>query len=79
LARRRQVAEAQEQLDSWRHRFAQLQELRETGASNFIDLNTAKLRIVEAEQAVVSAAAELKRAEVELHELEGAIVFECGR
>jgi len=79
VARRRQAALAQEQLESRRVRLSQLEELRETGGANFIDIATAKLHVVEAEQAVVSAVAELKRAEVELHELEGALVAECGR
>ncbi len=78
-ARRRQATEAQQQVDSWTSRLSQLEELRATGGSTFIDLSAGRLHLIEAKQAVVSAVAELKRAEAELHELEGAIVFECGR
>lgn len=78
-ARRRQAVEAQQQVDSWTLRLSQLEELRTTGGSTFIDLNAGRLHLIEAKQAVVSAVAELKRAEAELHELEGAIVAECGK
>lgn len=76
-ARRRQAALAEKQVASWDVRLAQLQELRTTGEASFVDLDMARLKRIESQQAHVSAVAAWKRAEVELHQHEGALEAEC--
>lgn len=76
-ARRRQAVLAQEQLASWGRRIHELSQRRETGGSSFIELLQAELFEAEARAAVTTAVIELKRAEVELRELQGALAAEC--
>lgn len=76
-ARRRQAALAQEQADSWTRRIHELTQRRETGGSSFVQLIEARLYEVEARAGVTTAVIELKRAEMELRELQGAIAAEC--
>lgn len=76
-SRRRQAALAEKQVASWDVRLSQLEELRTTGEASFVDLALARIKRIEAQQSLVSAVAAWKRAEVELHQHEGALEAEC--
>jgi hypothetical protein len=76
-SRRRQAALAEKQVASWDVRLSQLEELRTTGEATFVDLALARIKRIEAQQTLVSAVASWKRAEVELHQHEGALEAEC--
>lgn len=76
-ARRRQAALAEKSVASWDVRLAQLRELRTTGEASFVDVDTARLKRIAAQQEFVSAVAAWKRAEAELHQHEGALEAEC--
>lgn len=77
IARRRQAVLAQEQVASWGRRIHELSQRRETGGATFVELIQAELFEAEARAAVTTAVIELKRAEVELRELQGALAAEC--
>jgi hypothetical protein len=77
LARRRQAALAQEQVASWGRRIHELSQRRTTGDASFVELIQAELQEVESRNAVTAAVLELKRAEVTLRELQGALAAEC--
>lgn len=76
-ARRRQAALAEKQVASWDVRLAQLRELRTTGDASFVDVDAARLKRIEAQQAYVGEMSAWKRAEAELHQHEGALEAEC--
>lgn len=76
-ARRRQAALAEKQVESWDARLEQLRQLRTTGEASFVEIDGARLKRIEAQQEYVSALAAWKRAEVELHQAEGALEAEC--
>ncbi|MCE9605315.1 MAG: hypothetical protein K8U03_10485 [Planctomycetia bacterium] len=76
-ARRRQASLAERQVASWDVRIAQLEELHTTGQASFLEIDAARIKRIEAQQAVVSAVTAWKRAEVELHQHEGALEAEC--
>jgi len=54
-----------------------LEQKRAIAESSFVETAGAKLQLLEARQAVVSAAIEFRRAEIDLHEAQGAIEAEC--
>jgi len=70
-AQRRQAALAEKQVASWDLRLAQLRELRTTVEASFVDIDGARLKRIEAQQAYIGAVAAWKRAEAELHQHEG--------
>jgi hypothetical protein len=75
--RRRRTAELEMQIGSWEKRVSELEQKRSIAESSFVESAGAKLQLLEARQAVVSAAIDFRRAEVDLHEAQGAIEAEC--
>lgn len=76
--RRREAALAEREVESWAGRVSVIEQKRAIGESSFVELAEAQLKLIEARQSVVSAVMKFKRAEVDLHELQGALVAECG-
>jgi hypothetical protein len=76
--RLREIALAKALVDEWQHRLGDLEKERASGKSSFVDITGARLKLLDAQGALVKSIASWKAALVQLKELQGRLIDECG-